>query len=69
MIAKGDWSYASNKMLDINPFRNGPTWCFDRFGRSTAWLPDGRVVLIAGEHKDSYDPDFCIYNDVVVIQP
>ena len=38
-------------------------------GRSTVWLPDGRVVLIAGEHEDSYDPDFCIYNDVVVIQP
>ncbi|KAK5652677.1 hypothetical protein OQA88_10271 [Cercophora sp. LCS_1] len=69
MIAKGDWSYGANKMLDINPFRDGPTWCFDRFGRTTTWLPDGRVVLIAGEHEDSYDPDFCIYNDVVVIQP
>jgi len=29
-------------------------------------LPDGRVVCIGGEHEDFYDPDFHIYNDVVV---
>ncbi len=29
-------------------------------------LPDGRVIEIAGEHEDYYDPDFCIYNDVFV---
>jgi hypothetical protein len=29
-------------------------------------LADGREVLIAGEHEDYYDPDFFIYNDVVV---
>ncbi|MCO5298038.1 MAG: ankyrin repeat domain-containing protein [Fimbriimonadaceae bacterium] len=44
-------------------------WCFDRFGRSFTLLPDGRTILIAGEHEDYYDPDFCIYNDVVVIHP
>ena len=44
-------------------------WCFDRFGMSITELPDGRVVEIAGEHEDSYDPDFCIYNDVVVHFP
>jgi len=32
-------------------------------------LPDGREVLIAGEHEDYYDPDFFIYNDVVVRAP
>ena len=32
-------------------------------------LPDGSRVLIAGEHEDWYDPDFHIYNDVVVIRP
>jgi ankyrin repeat protein len=41
-------------------------WCFDRFGQSITRLPDGRVVEIAGEHEDYYDPDFYIYNDVVV---
>ena len=36
----------------------GPGWCFDRYGQSSTELPDGRVVLIAGEHEDGYDPDF-----------
>ena len=27
------------------------------------------MVFIAGEHKDHYDPDFYIYNDVVVQHP
>ena len=44
----------------------GPPWCFSRFGRSRTLLPDGRMFLIAGEHEDFYDPDFFIYNDVVV---
>jgi len=47
----------------------GPGWCFDRLGQSTNKLPDGRVVLIAGEHEDFYDPDFYIYNDVVILHP
>ena len=47
----------------------GPGRCFDRFGQSSNQLPDGRVVCIAGEHEDSYDPDFYIYNDVVIQQP
>ena len=41
-------------------------WCFDRFGQSLTRLPSGQLVEIGGEHEDSYDPDFCIYNDVVV---
>ena len=45
------------------------TWSFGRFGQSITELPDGRWLLISGEHEDSYDPDFCIYNDVVVISP
>lgn len=45
------------------------TWCFDRFGRTITRLPDGRLVLVAGEHEDWYDPDFCIYNDVLVVHP
>ncbi len=42
-------------------------WSFARFGMSTTELPDGGWVQIAGEHEDWYDPDFCIYNDVVVL--
>jgi hypothetical protein len=41
--------------------RVGPGWCFDRFGCSKTVLPDGRILRIAGEHEDYYDPDFYIY--------
>jgi ankyrin repeat protein len=44
-------------------------WCFERFGQSFTVMPDDRTILIAGEHEDSYDPDFCIYNDVSVFHP
>ncbi len=47
----------------------GPGWCFERFGCSSTELPDGRVIHVAGEHEDYYDPDFFIYNDVVVRHP
>jgi hypothetical protein len=47
----------------------GPGWCSERFGQSETRLPDGRVILIAGEHEDHYDPDFFIYNDVIVKNP
>ncbi len=52
-----------------SPFDAGPGWCFERMGQSCTVLPDGRRVLIAGEHEDHYDPDFHIYNDVVVWHP
>src|SRR5262245_54182637 len=48
---------------------DGPIWTFDRMGQTRTELPDGRVVCIDGEHEDHYDPDFCIYNDVVVFGP
>ncbi|KAJ3043145.1 hypothetical protein HDV00_005761 [Rhizophlyctis rosea] len=32
-------------------------------------LPTGTKILIAGEHEDSYDPDFQIYNDITLIFP
>lgn len=47
----------------------GHKWFFHRFGMSRTRMPDGRVICIAGEHEDYYDPDFCIYNDVVVLKP
>lgn len=43
-----------------------PVWCAQRFGQSLTILPDGRIVRIGGEHEDGYDPEFCIYNDVIV---
>lgn len=48
-------------------YSKGPVWTFDRMGATRTPHPDGRMICIAGEHEDSYDPDFCIYNDVVVL--
>ena len=39
-----------------------PVWCFIRYGATRTKIPDGRIVCIGGEHEDSYDPDFYIYN-------
>lgn len=47
----------------------GPFWSWERFGRTTTALTDGRVIHVAGEHEDGYHSDFCIYNDVVVDYP
>lgn len=52
-----------------NKLREGPIWCFQRHGMSSTLLPDGRVVHIGGEHEEYFDPDYCIYNDVVVKHP
>lgn len=59
--------YAQAQFPDIEN-SEGPVWCYYRFGRTITELPDGRVVEIGGEHEDYYDPDFCIYNDVVIYQ-
>lgn len=68
-IRSFDNAYAgAKKWLEPGTAKDrGPVFSFDRFGRSITKLPDGRMVFIAGEHEDSYDPDFCIYNDVCVI--
>src|SRR4051794_20675023 len=59
-------SAARSRFGDTEPWGTTPVWCFQRFGRTLTALPDGRYVEIGGEHEDSYDPDFCIYNDVVI---
>lgn len=60
-IVRQNFSHSTYR--DATP---GPFWSWRRFGRTSTALPDGRVIHIAGEHEDSYDPDFCIYNDVMV---
>lgn len=65
-----DVSEAYAHIRSLNWFKRAkdrPIWCFARMGSSATYLPDGRFIFIAGEHEDGYDPDFCIYNDVVVI--
>lgn len=70
MIRAGISGYEAAVAFDPGaPHRVSPVWCAMRFGQSITLLPDGRIVRIAGEHEDHYDPDFCIYNDVFVHQP
>lgn len=70
LIRSGVDAYHATKRLNgPSAVYAGPGWCFDRFGQSTNQLADGRLVFIAGEHEDHYDPDFYIYNDVVVQHP
>lgn len=60
-------AYRGNKYFDgPSSYDGNPGWCFNRFGRTLTKLPDGTKILIAGEHEDHYDPDFFIYNDVVI---
>lgn len=67
MVRVGAIAYQARTTFDdTSCFGSDPVWCFSRFGMSFTELPDGRFVQIGGEHEDFYDPDFCIYNDVVV---
>ncbi|MBW4421904.1 MAG: ankyrin repeat domain-containing protein [Myxacorys californica WJT36-NPBG1] len=60
-------AYAARAQYKDTSYRTeAAVWCFQRFGQTITILPDGRVIEIAGEHEDYYDPDFYIYNDVVV---
>lgn len=72
MIRSGISAYEAGKLFGIENKFDGtykPIWCAQRFGQSISFLPDGRIVQVAGEHEDGYDPDFCIYNDVFVHAP
>ncbi|MCA9101717.1 MAG: ankyrin repeat domain-containing protein [Planctomycetales bacterium] len=66
MIRAGCSAYEARAQFGDTNNLSEPVWCFSRFGCSFTELPDGRIVQIAGEHEDYYDPDFCIYNDVIV---
>jgi ankyrin repeat protein len=59
----GAWK-ARQQFDDKDSFNDQPVWCYERFGKSITAIGDGEFIEIAGEHEDSYDPDFCIYNEV-----
>ena len=67
-LVRSGWSaYAVRRHFEpANATCADAGWTFARFGQSSTPLGDGRTVMIAGEHEDSYDSDFYIYNDVVV---
>ncbi|OWK44361.1 ankyrin repeat domain-containing protein [Fimbriiglobus ruber] len=66
MVSGGGCAYRARAQFDEGRIDGEAVWCFDRFGTSLTELPDGRIIEIAGEYEDFYDPDFCIYNDVFV---
>lgn len=68
MIRCGISAWNAKDRFDDTDSRDEPVWCYDRFGRTITQLSDGRIIEIAGEHEDYYDPDFCIYNDIVVYE-
>ncbi len=73
-IVRHNWTaYQARKELETRSGQKietpAPFWSWERFGRTSTTLPDSRIVHIAGEHEDHYDPDFCIYNDVTVEHP
>ncbi len=64
-------AYHHNERLDgPKAMDAGPGWCFMRYCQKchAARRMAGRCAL-RGEHEDHYDPDFQIYNDVVVLHP
>jgi hypothetical protein len=68
MVLTGKSAYGARAFFtgDKTDDALSPVWCNARFGASLTELPDGRYVQIGGEHEDHYDPDFRIYNDVIV---
>lgn len=63
-------AYQANAALQgPSSIGGAPAWCNQRFGQTVTELPDGRTVAVAGEHEDHYDPDFYIYNDVLITAP
>jgi ankyrin repeat protein len=67
MVRSGATAYsARDEFGDTVNYQDEAVWCFHRFGKSITELPDGRIIEIGGEHEDSYDTDFCIYNEVFV---
>lgn len=70
VLKSGHGPWRARDRFDAPPSRvAGPVWTFDRMGMTQTELPDGRLVCVGGEHEDHYDPDFHIYNDVVVFGP
>lgn len=69
-LNSGYGPYRARDIFNVPPNReDGPIWTFERYGATRTELPDGRVICIGGEHEDFYDPDFHIYNDLVVFAP
>jgi len=69
-LKSGYGPYRARELFNLSMNReDGPIWTFERYGATRTELGDGRAICVGGEHEDYYDPDFHIYNDVVVLGP
>lgn len=59
----GAWA-ARSQFGDTDSCNDKPVWSYERYGQSITAIGNGEYIVIAGEHEDFYDPDFCIYNEV-----
>lgn len=67
MVRTGADPYWAREAYGVDSFdAEAPGWTYRRFGMPVVTMPDGRRIAIGGEHEDYYDPEFCIYNDVIV---
>lgn len=68
LIETGATPYRAHRAAGVGD-KMSPMWCSGRFGQTETHLSDGSIVSVGGEHEDHYDPDFYIYNDVIVRHP
>lgn len=67
MIRKGCSAWHAKEFFGHDSSsKREPTWCFDRSGMSETVYQGEYIIYIGGEHEDWYDPDFMIYNDLIV---
>lgn len=69
LLKQKNWGPLSEEELNAAPpaKQSNPGWSFQRYGQTSTLLDDSREVWIGAAHEAHYDPDFYIYNDVVVI--
>jgi hypothetical protein len=76
MVRLGWGGFSAREHFNVDYSGGGPVWTFARMG-ATGTLVEAEafefsntcrewLVFIGGEYDDSYDPDFMIYNDVVI---
>jgi ankyrin repeat protein len=61
MVSSGASAWTAKEHFNDNAFEREEIFCFRRFGKSINELPDGRIIEIAGEHEDYYDPNFWLF--------
>lgn len=67
MVRSGASAYRARATFeDTTDHFDDAVWSYQRSGQSITIIPGQRIVEIGGEHEDSYDPDYTIYNDVFV---